>query len=100
MSMEKIKIIYSFEDSVVTILLDDGKGNVLDHIMMEELQNTFNSFAENKDIKLIVLEGTGKHLPQPCSGLFTSCFIQFGILLFRFCQKFPGNVSAAVWNWC
>ena len=61
MSMEKIKIIYSFEDSVVTILLDDGKGNVLDHIMMEELQNTFNSFAENKDIKLIVLEGAGKH---------------------------------------
>ena len=60
-SMEKIKITYSFDNSVVTILLDDGKGNVLDHIMMEELQNTFNSFAENKDLKLIVLEGAGKH---------------------------------------
>lgn len=59
--MEKIKVNYSYENSVVTIVLDDGKGNVLDHIMIEELQNTFNSFAEKKDIKLIVLEGAGKH---------------------------------------
>jgi len=59
--MEKIKVNYLYENSVVNILLDDGKGNILDHIMMEELQNVFNSFAHKKDLKLIVFEGAGKH---------------------------------------
>ena len=59
--MEKIKVSYSFENSVATVLMDDGKGNVLDHIMMEDLQNIFNSFAGKNEIKLIVLEGAGKH---------------------------------------
>lgn len=59
--MEKLKISYSYENSLLTILLDDGKGNILDHIMMEELQNVFNSLIDKKELKLIVFEGAGKH---------------------------------------
>jgi len=59
--MQKIKINYSYENSVATILFDNGKGNILDHIMMEELQNVFNSFGDQKDLKLIVFEGAGKN---------------------------------------
>jgi cyclohexa-1,5-dienecarbonyl-CoA hydratase len=59
--MQKIKVNYSYEHSVATILFDDGKGNILDHIMMEDLQNVFNSFGDKKDLKLIVFEGAGKH---------------------------------------
>lgn len=59
--MQKIKINYSYNDSVATILLDDGKGNILDHVMMEELQHVFSSFQDKNDLKLIVFEGAGKH---------------------------------------
>lgn len=59
--MQKIKLTFSNENSVAHVLLDDGKGNVLDYIMMEELQSVFNSFKEKKELKLIVLEGAGKH---------------------------------------
>ncbi len=59
--MQKIKVSYSYDNSVANILLDDGKGNVIDHIMMEDLQAVFNSFANKPELKLIVLEGAGKH---------------------------------------
>lgn len=59
--MEKIKVSYLYDDTVANIVLDDGKGNVMDHIMMEDLQNVFDSFSEKKNIKLIVIEGAGKH---------------------------------------
>lgn len=59
--MKKIKITYTHDDSVARIVLDDGKGNVLDHVMMEELQELFNSFSKNKSLKLITFEGAGKH---------------------------------------
>ena len=59
--MEKIKLKYSHNESVVTITLNDGKGNVLDHIMMEEIQNCLNSFSEEQNLKLIIFEGEGKH---------------------------------------
>lgn len=58
--MQKIKTFYTHNNSVVRVVLDDGKGNVLDHIMMEELQQTLNSFQENSSLKLIVFEGAGK----------------------------------------
>ncbi len=60
-SMEKIKINYLYDDSIANILLDDGKGNVMDYIMMEDLQSVLDSFSEKKNIKLIVIEGVGKH---------------------------------------
>ena len=59
--MEKIKVSYLYDDTIANIVLDDGKGNVMDHIMMEDLQNVFDSFSEKKNIKLIVIEGAGKH---------------------------------------
>lgn len=52
---------YLYDDSVANILLDDGKGNVMDYIMMEDLQSVLDSFSEKKNIKLIVIEGVGKH---------------------------------------
>ncbi len=59
--MEKIKINYTHNNAVAQVILDDGKGNVLDHVMMEELQELLNSFRDNKELKLITFEGAGKH---------------------------------------
>ncbi|MCB0482206.1 MAG: enoyl-CoA hydratase/isomerase family protein [Flavobacteriales bacterium] len=59
--MEKLKIKYSHDGAVANILLDDGKGNVLDNVMMLEMLDLFAQFKENKDIKLITFQGEGKH---------------------------------------
>jgi cyclohexa-1,5-dienecarbonyl-CoA hydratase len=59
--MQKIKVEYQYENEVAGIILNDGKGNVLDHIMMEELLSLLHSFKANKNIKLITFEGEGKH---------------------------------------
>ena len=59
--MEKLKVEYNSDNSIAIIILDDGKGNVLDHLMMEELQNLLESFFNNPDLKLITFEGAGKH---------------------------------------
>lgn len=60
-SMKKIKVTYTHNNSVAKIILDDGKGNVLDHIMIEELQLLLNSYKENSNLKLITFEGAGKN---------------------------------------
>lgn len=59
--MEKIKLSYLYDNSVAKILLDDGKGNILDHVMMEEVMQVLNDFKENANLKLILFEGAGKH---------------------------------------
>ena len=59
--MNKIKLEYTHEESVARIILDDGKGNVLDSVMMDELIEVLSSFKNNNDIKLITFEGAGKH---------------------------------------
>jgi len=59
--MEKIKIEYTHNNSVARIKLDDGKGNVLDSIMMGELAELLNLFKEKNVLKLITFEGAGKH---------------------------------------
>jgi len=59
--MEKIKLEYSHDRQVAAITLDDGKGNVLDHVMMEELQAVLDSFKNELGLKLITFEGAGKH---------------------------------------
>ncbi len=59
--MKKIRTTYSFENSVVTILLDDGKGNILDRTMMDELQYIFDALTKKEELKLIIIEGAGKH---------------------------------------
>lgn len=61
LDMEKIKFNYSHNNSVANILLDDGKGNVLDNVMMLELLECFDEFTKNKNLKLITFQGEGKH---------------------------------------
>ena len=41
--MPKVKLEFQNGEEVARIILDDGKGNILDHVMMEELQDLLNS---------------------------------------------------------
>lgn len=59
--MKKIKLEYTHNGSVANITLDDGKGNVLDSVMMNELHELFHEFRDRKFIKLIIFSGAGKH---------------------------------------
>ena len=59
--MQKIKLEYTHDNSIARIILDDGKGNVLDSIMMGELNEALNSFKAKTDLKLITFEGAGKN---------------------------------------
>ena len=59
--MQKIKVEYTHDNSVARVILDDGKGNVLDSIMMRDLHELLNSFKDKNDLKLITFEGAGKH---------------------------------------
>lgn len=59
--MKKIAVNYSHNNTVATVTLNDGKGNVLDHVMMEELQAQLDAWSGNKDLKLIIFQGEGKH---------------------------------------
>lgn len=59
--MEKIKLKYSHNRSVANIILDDGKGNVLDNVMMVEILELLNQFENNNNIKLLTFQGEGKH---------------------------------------
>ncbi|MFI5164950.1 MAG: enoyl-CoA hydratase-related protein, partial [Bacteroidia bacterium] len=59
--MQKLKLTYLHNNSVAQIIFDDGKGNVLDSVMMAELQELLDSIKQNKDLKLLTFEGAGKH---------------------------------------
>ncbi len=59
--MEKIRVNYLYGGAVAQVILDDGKGNVLDHIMMGELMTAFDTFKHMHGVKLITFEGAGKH---------------------------------------
>lgn len=59
--MEKIKLSYTHENTVANILLNDGKGNVIDNIMMLEILDCLQEIGAKKDVKIIVFEGEGKH---------------------------------------
>ena len=59
--MEKIKFNLLHNNSVAQIIFDDGKGNVLDSVMMYELQKLLDTFDDMDDLKLITFEGAGKH---------------------------------------
>jgi len=59
--MKKLKLNYSHNGSVANVILDDGKGNVLDNVMMLELLDLISEFKKNKDIKLVTFQGEGKH---------------------------------------
>src|SRR6266542_5103760 len=59
--MNKIKLNMLHEGAVAQIILNDGSGNVLDHLMMEELQGMLDSFRANDQLKMITFEGDGKN---------------------------------------
>lgn len=59
--MNKTELNNIYNDSVARIILNDGKGNVLDSVMMEELQVILNDFRKRPGLKLIVIEGGGKN---------------------------------------
>ncbi len=59
--MIKTEVTYTHDESVVRICLNDGKGNVLDSVMMEELYALFRGFEKKPALKLIIIEGAGKH---------------------------------------
>ncbi len=59
--MEKIQLEYTHDGAVARIILNDGKGNVLDAVMMNDLHEAFMQFKSNSDIKLITFEGAGKN---------------------------------------
>jgi len=59
--MEKIKLEYTHHHTVANIFLDDGKGNVMDHIMIGEIQSVLDSFKSDTNLKMIVFQGAGKH---------------------------------------
>lgn len=60
-AMEKIKVTEQYNGAVIHVLLDDGKGNVIDGQMMEDLQSLFKSLQEKPHVKLLIFEGKGKH---------------------------------------
>lgn len=59
--MKKIRINYLYDNSVAQIILDDGKGNVLDSVMMEDIMQAIAEFSDMNSLKLITIEGAGKH---------------------------------------
>ena len=59
--MKKINVYFKYDNSVAVIVLNHEKGNVLDHVMMEELQETLSSFYLKDELKFILFEGAGKH---------------------------------------
>jgi len=59
--MEKLILKYSHGNTVANIFLNDGKGNVIDNLMMLEMLDLFKEFKTNNNIKLITFQGEGKH---------------------------------------
>lgn len=59
--MKKIELKFTHNNQVARIFLNDGKGNIIDQAMTNDLLRTFDDFKTNEDIKLIVFEGNGKH---------------------------------------
>ena len=54
--MSKLNIEYTHNESVARIILNDGKGNILDHLMMEELQKLLDTYVNFPNLKLITFE--------------------------------------------
>ena len=65
--MQKIKVEFQYEGSVARVILDDGKANILDAIMMADIKDFLASLKENKDVKLITFEGAGANFSYGAS---------------------------------
>jgi len=65
--MQKIKVEYLFEETVARVILDDGKANILDAVMMGDITNLLVSLKDRPDIKLITFEGAGNNFSYGAS---------------------------------
>lgn len=65
--MEKINVEFVFNNSVAKVVLNDGKANILDRIMMSGITEFLVSLKANKDIKLITFEGAGNNFSYGAS---------------------------------
>ncbi len=59
--MQKVHLDMMHDGAVAVVSLDDGKGNVIDRIMMDELHAVMDDLKQNAAVKMITLEGAGKH---------------------------------------
>ena len=65
--MEKIKVEFLYNDAVARVVLDDGKANILDGIMMGEITEFLRSLKDKKEIKLVTFEGEGNNFSYGAS---------------------------------
>jgi len=65
--MEKIKLELTHENSVGNIILDNGRGNILDSELMNQLLNVLDDFKNKRDIKLIIFQGQDEHFSYGAS---------------------------------
>jgi len=65
--MQKIKVEYLYEEAIARVILDDGKANILDSIMMGEITEFLVSLKNKKDIKLVTFEGAGNNFSYGAS---------------------------------
>lgn len=65
--MEKINVEFLYNDSVARVVLDDGKANILDGIMMGEITEFLRSLKDKKEIKLVTFEGEGNNFSYGAS---------------------------------
>ena len=63
-----IKCEKEYAGAVVRIILNSPKANVLEGAMLAEISLALEGLAKDKDVKLIVFEGEGKHFSFGASG--------------------------------
>lgn len=59
--MEKIICEKLYDDQVWKIILNDPKGNVIDLAMLKDLREILDEVSKEKQCKLLVFQGAGKH---------------------------------------
>ena len=59
--MNSVLLESSHDGQVIQLTLNAPKGNVLDRVMMEALQQHLNGLANKPEVKLLLLTGAGKH---------------------------------------
>jgi len=65
--MQKIRVEYLYDGTVARVILDDGKANILDSIMMGEITGFLAALKNKNDIKLITFEGGGNNFSYGAS---------------------------------
>jgi cyclohexa-1,5-dienecarbonyl-CoA hydratase len=65
--MQKIQVEFVYNDSVAKVVLNDGKANILDRVMMTEITELLVSLKDKKDVKLITFEGAGNNFSYGAS---------------------------------